>query len=225
MDDILKRCEQMIEHLGGKLVTHCKEKETWMINQDHCITEQVLKRVYRFRESYVYVDKIYFPEKPFLVLGFSQEIAGPYEEADPFPADLSFEEMEKEIRYALGIEPYPMWQERAIREGWMPQHATLLFYSGQYAIYNVYEDAFFVDIDSKETYNLGDYYGDPEMALIDAKERFAVVLGDHVGIFDIHNKQFRNLDINIPEWIDSVNLEGRKVEVICEDDKKYTFEI
>ena len=50
------------------------------------------------------MDKIYFPEEPFIVLEFSQEKDGLYEDADPFPASLSDAQIEQEVRYALGIE-------------------------------------------------------------------------------------------------------------------------
>lgn len=46
---------------------------------------------------------MYFPERPFLVLEFSEEIEGPYEDGDPFPFDLPEAALEQEVRDALGI--------------------------------------------------------------------------------------------------------------------------
>ena len=48
---------------------------------------------------------------------------------------------------------------------------------------------------------------------------------DHFGIFDLINMKLKLMDIDIPEWIISLNQEGRKIEVICENDKWYVFEI
>ena len=39
------------------------------------------------------------------------------------------------------------------------------------------------------------------------------------------NKNLNFMDIDIPEWIISLNQDGRKIEVICENDRRYIFEI
>lgn len=225
-DTVIKACEQIIESLGGMLVTERMDNETWVMSKDDYITEQVAKKVYRFRDSYICVDKMYFPEKPFLVLEFADEIVGPYEDADPFPYDLPMDEFKLEIEYALGVLPYPSWQKRAVADKKIPEYATLMAWNGRYAIYNEWEDAFLLDIQNNQTYHLGDYHGDPELALIDKQEVFAVVIGsDHLGVFDVANKQLQLMDIDIQEWIISLNQEGRKIEVICENDRRYVFEI
>lgn len=226
LDTAIKTCEKMIVSLGGKPVTKCMDKETWILNKDDYIVEPVSKGVYRFRDSYVCVDKMYFPEKPFIVLEFGDEIEGIYEDADPFPFDLTMEEMKLEIQWALGVVPYPCWQKKAIIEKLIPQYAALMAWNGRYAIYNEYEYAFLLDIQNKQTYQLGDYYGDPELALIDKQEAFVVVIGvDHLGVFDLTDKELKLMDIDIPEWIVSLNQEGRKIEAICENDMRYVFEI
>ena len=103
----IARCKQIIEDLGGNCIAERKSTETWLVDEENCITEQVLEHIYRFQDSYVCVDKIYFPEKPFIVLEFGDEIDGPYEDADPFPYDLPLEELKLEVQYALGLLPYP----------------------------------------------------------------------------------------------------------------------
>ncbi len=47
---------------------------------------------------YIKVDTILFPDVPCLTLEFSDEYAGPYEDADLFPYNLSEEEMIQEIQ-------------------------------------------------------------------------------------------------------------------------------
>lgn len=226
LNDIIKICEQIIVELGGKHVTERKDNETWVMDKDDYITEQVSKLVYRFRDSYVCVDKMYFPEKPFIVLEFADELEGPYEDADPFPFDLPEKEVRLEIQYALGVLPYPSWQEKAITEKILPEYGRLMAWNGRYVIYNEYEDAFLLDIDNKMSYPLGDYYGDPQLAMIDKQEAFAVVIGsDHLGVFGMLNKQLKLLDIDIPEWIISLNQEGRKIEVICENNRRYVYDV
>lgn len=223
---VIKACEQVIISLGAKLVAERKENETWVLNKEDYITEQVAKNVFKFRDGFVCVDKMYFPEKPFVVLEFADEIEGPYEDADPFPFDLSMEDVKLEIEYALGVLPYPSWQEKALIEEKIPKFATLMAWDDYYVVYNIYEDAFLLDMQTNQTYQMGDYYGDPELALIDRHGAFAVVIGsDHLGVFDLVNKELQIMDIDIPDWIISLNQEGRKIEVICENDRRYFFEI
>ena len=225
-NDAIKLCEQIIISLGGKIIIERKENETWVLNKEDYITELASKNVYRFRDGYVCVDKMYFEEKPFIVLEFADEIEGPYEDADPFPFDLPIEEVKLEIEYALGVLPYPSWQERAKADKKIPDYATLMAWNERYAIYNEWEDAFLLDMQTNQTYQMGDYYGDPELALIDKHGAFVVVIGsDHLGVFDLENKKLQIMDIDIPDWIISLNQEGRKLEVICENDRRYFFEI
>lgn len=40
---------------------------------------------------------------PCIVLEFSENINGPYEDADPFPYNLEMKAFEYEIRYSMGI--------------------------------------------------------------------------------------------------------------------------
>jgi len=225
-NDVIKACEQIIISHGGKLIIERNENETWVLDKEDYITEQVAKSVFKFRDGYVCVDKMYFSEKPFIVLEFADKIEGPYEDADPFPFDLPMEEVKLEIEYALGVLPYPSWQEKALTEKMIPEFATLMARDDYYVVYNIYEDAFLLDMQTNQTYQMGDYYGDPELAMIDKRGAFIVVIGsDHLGVFDLINKELQIMDIDIPEWIISLNQEGRKIEVICENDRRYFFEI
>ena len=103
----IKLCEEIITSLGGKYVLQRIDKETWGNCEGDFISKQVAKNVYRFREEYVCVDILYFQEKPFLVLEFADEVEGFYEDGDPFPYDLSIEDMKVEIECGLGVRVYP----------------------------------------------------------------------------------------------------------------------
>ena len=51
-----------------------------------------------------------FPNKPFIVIEcgtYDELINNVMDEADPFPYDLTEAELLKEVKYSLGIEPYP----------------------------------------------------------------------------------------------------------------------
>lgn len=68
--------------------------------------EKIEQNIWKRKDDYIRVDSV-FSKKPFLVLEFSKQENGPYEDADPFPYDLSEAELEQEIRYSLGIDRYP----------------------------------------------------------------------------------------------------------------------
>lgn len=68
------------------------------------------RSVFKFNHEYFRVDEILFKEKPFIVLEcgtYDDLIRNTMEDADPFPYDLSDDEIENEVKYSLGIEPYP----------------------------------------------------------------------------------------------------------------------
>ena len=67
--------------------------------------------IYKFKNGYYRIDEVLFAEKPFIVLEYAETEEdvkrNAMEDCDPFPYDLSDEEIIKEIRYSMGIEPYP----------------------------------------------------------------------------------------------------------------------
>ena len=74
---------------------------------DTCISD---RPVFRFRNEYCRVDEVLYPEKPFIVIEFGLEedvLRDTMEDAEPFPYDLSDDELVNEVKYLLGIEHYP----------------------------------------------------------------------------------------------------------------------
>lgn len=67
--------------------------------------------VYRFKDEFYRVDEVLFPEKPFIVLEYADTedkvMKNIMEDCEPFPYDLSDDEITNEVRYSLGIEQYP----------------------------------------------------------------------------------------------------------------------
>lgn len=68
-----------------------------------------LRPVFKFNDEYYRVDEVLFEHKPFIVIefgSFSDVINNTMEDADPFPYDLSDDELKNEISYSLGIKSY-----------------------------------------------------------------------------------------------------------------------
>ncbi len=87
------------------------------LNKDH--RERFNEReVFEYKGEYYQVDVIGFDEKPYIVIEWidDMELAdnGVLEDVEPFPYDLSDEEIVQEIRFALGIEPYSEINDKII---------------------------------------------------------------------------------------------------------------
>ena len=66
---------------------------------------------YQYKGEYYRAGIIGFDEKPFLVIEWTDNddyaAAGSMEDVEPFPYDLPNWKIEKEVRFAFEIEPYP----------------------------------------------------------------------------------------------------------------------
>lgn len=96
--------ENILQKYGAVYVGDFRETCTWLLKDGTHAYEKVEKHIWKRGNEYIRVDRVYFSEKPFLVLEFSKCEEGPYEDADPFPYDLPDIEMEQEIRYSLGLD-------------------------------------------------------------------------------------------------------------------------
>ena len=106
-ENFLKRiafAEKLIEKYGAKYVKSIEYEGYWTLKDGTNAFEKIQKNVFHLSKEFIRVDWIYFPEKPFIILEFSDKIDGPYEDADPFPYDLPDNEFEYEIRFSLGLE-------------------------------------------------------------------------------------------------------------------------
>ena len=91
------------ESLGAEYVSTTTEKFT-VASGDETTCDTLELKIYRFGDEYSRIEKIYFKGKPWMVFSFSDSVEGPFEDADPFPCDLSEEELKEEVRLALRIE-------------------------------------------------------------------------------------------------------------------------
>lgn len=104
--------EKYIEMLGGNKVSIelPYAKKTYS-NIGNGFAENISARlVFEYRGEYYRVSEVYFPEKPFIVIEagtLDELINNVMEDVEPFPYDLTEDELLQEVKYSLGIDPYP----------------------------------------------------------------------------------------------------------------------
>lgn len=96
--------EKFLQKYGAEYIGEFREDNTWLLNDGFHVYEKIQQHIWKKENEYIRVDRVYFSEKPFLVLEYSKDREGPYEDSDPFPYDLSDDAIEREIRYFLGVE-------------------------------------------------------------------------------------------------------------------------
>ena len=105
--------EQIICELGGEKLDveiPYEQKTTTVIN-DYSETHRSGRHIYQFGNEYFRVDEVLYENKPFIVLEcgtFEELMNNTMEDMNPFPVDLSDDDIIKEVKYSLGIEPYPV---------------------------------------------------------------------------------------------------------------------
>ena len=65
---------------------------------------------FEYEGQYYRVDEVCFSDRPFIVIEcgtYDELMKNIMEDADPFPFDLSDDELLNEVKCSLGIEPYP----------------------------------------------------------------------------------------------------------------------
>ena len=107
--DIVEKCIVM---LGGNKVSIelPYEQRTRSYIGDDFVENISSRSAFEYMGEYYRVDEVCFPNKPFIVIEcgtYDELINNVMDEADPFPYDLAEAELLKEVKYSLGIEPYP----------------------------------------------------------------------------------------------------------------------
>lgn len=104
-----KYVEQIIWEQGGEIVViHLPyvQRIVSICNRNQ-ETNFAKNKIFKFKNNYFRVDEVLFWDKPFIVLecgSFQDLMRNTMEDTEPFPYDLSDDEMVKEVRYALEIE-------------------------------------------------------------------------------------------------------------------------
>ena len=68
------------------------------------------RSVFTYKGLFFRVDEVLFSKKPFIVIEYGdldELMNNIMDDAEPFPYDLSYEELCDEVKYSLEIEPYP----------------------------------------------------------------------------------------------------------------------
>lgn len=79
--------------------------------QDCAVDGGIGRAIYEYNGEYFRVDEVCFADKPYVVIEYCESVdevmRNQMMDADPFPYDLSDEKMMEEVKYSMGIEPYP----------------------------------------------------------------------------------------------------------------------
>lgn len=102
---------QIMLELGCEIVELPHENKLTSYVNDFSEEWVSIRPTYKFQNGFYRIDEVLFPDKPFIVLAFAETadevIRDIMEDCDPFPYDLPDDETAKEVKYSLGIEPYP----------------------------------------------------------------------------------------------------------------------
>ena len=100
---VIEYVQSYAETLGAEYVCSKLQKFStyW---RDKAIQETIELKVFKYKGEFFWVENHFLPERPFIVFSFGDSVDSIFEDADPFPYDLSEDELKKEVRYSLGIE-------------------------------------------------------------------------------------------------------------------------
>ena len=105
--------EYIICTLGGEKINIKLpyEQKTTSLNDKLNESNYFQRPFYKFKDEYFRVDEVLFYNKPFIVLEYAKSISevinNTMTDLKPFPYDLMDNNIVKEIKYSMGIEPYP----------------------------------------------------------------------------------------------------------------------
>lgn len=104
LETALVLAAQIIQKLGAEYIGDSRSHETWLMGDGQSVSDMITQKVFRFHQEFVRIDRVYLPDCPCIVLEFSDQYDGPYEDADPFPFHLGEKEFEQKIRYSMGLD-------------------------------------------------------------------------------------------------------------------------
>lgn len=105
--------EKIILELGAKEyeIDLQYDVKTTSYVENHKETYYSQRGVFSFKDEFFRVDEVLFNDKPYIVLEcgtLQQLINNTMDDTNPFPYDLSDEEIRNEVKYSLGIEKSPI---------------------------------------------------------------------------------------------------------------------
>lgn len=99
--------QKYAQSLGAKYICSKLQKFTTIIGDGDSIQETVEMKIFKFNNEYFWIEDHFQPDRPFMVFSFGDSVDTIFEDAEPFPYNLSEEELKAEVRYSLCIEKYP----------------------------------------------------------------------------------------------------------------------
>lgn len=111
-ESVKDKIENFIVLLGGveASVDLQYERKTTSIFGGNTIVNVSVRPVFTYNGLYYQVNEVCFLEKPFIVIErgtYNELINNIMDETEPFPYDLTDDELLNEVKYSPGIEPYP----------------------------------------------------------------------------------------------------------------------
>lgn len=110
-EKIKDKVEKNIVMLGGKEVPiSLSYIQRANLYSDDVIDKSHIRSAFEYNDNFYRVDEVLFSDKPFIVIEcgtYDELIKNIMEDATPFPYDLTEDELLNEVKYSLGIEPYP----------------------------------------------------------------------------------------------------------------------
>ena len=111
-DKAIEFIEQYAQSLGAKYICSKLQKFTTISDNQDTIQEALEMKIYKYGDGYFWLERHFQPDCPFIVFSFGDSVDTIFEDAEPFPYNLTEEELKAEVRYSLGLEKYP-----AVKEG------------------------------------------------------------------------------------------------------------
>ena len=97
--------EEYVLTLGAVFVCTKSEKFT-TVSVDDIISEKLDMNVFKYKDEYFWIEHHFLPDSPYIVLSFGDTIDSIFDDAEPFPYNLSEDEIKAEVRCSLGIDRY-----------------------------------------------------------------------------------------------------------------------
>lgn len=109
-ESIKDKIEEFIVLLGGNKVSVNLpyEQKTTSVFGTHTLVNISTRSAFEYNKQYYRVGEICFPNKPFIVIEcgtYNELMKNIMEDLDPFPYDLTDEELLNEVKCSLGIQP------------------------------------------------------------------------------------------------------------------------
>lgn len=98
--------ERIMTELGAVKQDITVNSKIKSITSDGCTEHTSERFAYLYNGEYYRVSEVLFPKKPFIVIeygSYDDVIGNTMADADPFPHDISEEEMRAEVRLSMGI--------------------------------------------------------------------------------------------------------------------------